>query len=675
MASGVATDLELMRASALLEADPEAAVRRASAILEQSPEHEEAKLLLATAWRRLDDPATAAGVLESLTSAQPDSPTLQLELGRAYAAIGRHAEAIAAFEKALSFDVRLADAWRELAAQRFIAADSNGGDTAYAQYIRLIPHPPELNDAAAALGEKRLDVAAALLKQRLLKAPEDVAALRMLASTERARDNYLETVDYLNQCLQLAPGYAAARFDLATELCAQHRHKEALPHVERLLAMEPRDSRYIRLQALSLRYYGRNSDAIALMQRIIDENPGEAELHLLYGHLLRDAGEQARAIEEYRRSLALQPGMGEAYSSLANLKTVRLTDSDREAMQQQLARSLPSQSSRTHLEFALGKAFEDAGQFAQAFKHYADGNALHRATIYYDPDAMSAGVPRSKALYTPHFFAERLNWGSERADPIFIVGLPRSGSTLLEQILASHSQVEGTRELPDVPAIARDLVFSANSVEEKSYPNVVATLERQEIEAYAARYLQETAAHRSLGKPRFVDKMLGNFPHLGLIHLMFPRATIIDARRHPLGCCFSCFKQLFGRGVNFAYDQEELGRHYRDYCELMEHIDAVLPGRVHRVYYEQMVADPEGTIRRLLDHCGLPFETGCLRFYDNPRVVNTISSEQVRRPINSGAVDQWRNFEPWLGKLAETLDDLVNRYPVFQKTPVVPGQT
>ena len=667
MASGVAADLELMRASALLEADPAAAVRQASAILSRIPDCEEAKLLLATACRRLGEPATAISVLESLAlaHAQAESPTLQLELGRSYAAAGRNAEAITALAAAVSLDTRMSDAWRELAAQRFIAGDTRGGDTAYAEFSRLAPQPPELADAAAALGEQRLDVAAALLGQRLLEAPDDVVALRMLANTERARDNFLKAVDLLNQCVLLVPGYTAARYDLAAELCAQHRHKEAKPHVNRLLQAEPHNGRYMRLRALSLRFYGQNEQAITLMQQIVAEHPQDAELGLFYGHLLRDVGEQARAVAAYRRALAMQPGLGEAWSSLADLKTVRFTDADIEAMQQQLARCRPTDSGRANLEFALGKAFEDADNYQQAFEHYAYGNAVHRATIYFSADAMSAGVQRSKSLYTPQFFAERRDWGSERIDPIFIIGMPRSGSTLLEQILASHSQVEGTRELPDVPAIARELILGAEPSAEPNYPAVVAKLGRADVAAFAERYLQETAVHRSLGKPRFIDKLPGNFAHIGLIHLMFPRATIIDARRHPLGCCFSCFRQLFGRGQSFSYHQGELGQHYRDYCELVEHMNTALPGRVYRVHYEQLVADPEGVVRQLLEHCGLVFEAGCLKFYENRRVVNTISSEQVRRPISSDAVDQWRHFEPWLSELNSALGDLVERYPAF----------
>ena len=272
-------------------------------------------------------------------------------------------------------------------------------------------------------------------------------------------------------------------------------------------------------------------------------------------------------------------------------------------------------------------------------------------------------MQRWRTFYSERFFAERSGWGSARADPIFIVGLPRSGSTLLEQMLASHSQIEGTRELLDLPTLAFGLLSGVTSPTESSFPERVGALRSADIENLAMRYLGQVQAKRQLAKPRFIDKMLGNWCYLGLIHLLFPRAAIIDARRHPLGCCFSCYKQIFVRGQKFTYDLSELGQFYRDYVLLMEHFDATLPGRVHRVYYEQLVADPEGELRRLLDYCGLPFEEQCLRFYENRRMVHTISSEQVRRPIYADSVDQWRHYEPWLGPLKEALGELVEHYP------------
>jgi predicted Zn-dependent protease len=652
-----------MRAAQLLESDPRAAARRATEILAGSPSHLEASLLLAAAYRKLGDLTAAATVLEALTRAQPDSPLLQLELGRVYAASGRSAEAVTVLRRAVALDAGLADAWRDLAAELFASGAAPEGDAAYAHYERLARDPPELADARVALADNRLEAAEAMLQERLQQVPHDVVALRMLAHIATRRDDEAEAERRLTECLKLAPGFAGVRYDLAQLLDAQQRTSEVLPLAERLLALEPRNVDYLSLKAQALRFRGSSHQAVALMEQAVADHPDEDRAWLLYGHLLREVGRQARAIGAYRQTLQVRPGAGRAYSSLANLKTFRFSASDRAAMHEQLSRSAPRSTDRIHLEFALGKALEDEGEFAASFEHYSRGNELHRATIGYDPDAATAQLERTKSVYTSGFFADRSGWGSERADPIFIVGMPRCGSTLLEQILATHSQVEGTRELSDIPALAAELTRRPNSGGRAQYPQVVAALERREIEALASRYLSRTEVYRPAGRPRFVDKMLGNYAHIGLIHLMFPRAAIIDARRHPLGCGFSCYKQLFGRGIHFSYDLKELGRYYRDYVGFMELFDAALPGRVYRVHYEQLVDDPEGELRRLLDYCRLPFEEQCLRFYENPRVVQTISSEQVRQPIYAESVDQWRNYEQWLTPLKEALGDLVERYP------------
>jgi tetratricopeptide (TPR) repeat protein len=656
-------DLELVRAARLLESDPAAAARCATDILAGSPGDAEANLLLATAYRKLGDLAAAITLLETLTEAQPHSPILHLELGRAYAAGGRGAEALTVMRRAVALEPGLADAWRDLAGQLFAAGATEEGDAAYARYTRLARDPPALADARVALADNRLEAAGAVVRQRLQQVPHDVVALRMLADIALRRDDEAEAERRLTECLEHAPGYAGARYDLAVLLYAQQRNSEVLPLVERLLAAEPGNIDYLSLKAQALRLLGSSRQAVALMEQAVADHPGEDRAWLLCGHLLREVGQQTQAIEMYRRALAVRPGSGRAYSSLANLKTFRFCDADRAAMEEALARSAPRSVDRTHLEFALGKALEDEGQFAASFEHYSQGNALHRATIGHDPDAATAQALRAKAIYTASFFTDRSGWGSARADPIFIVGMPRSGSTLLEQMLASHPEVEGTRELTDIPALALELTLHPNANERAGIPEAVAALDRQQIDALAARYLLRTQVYRPLGKAHFVDKMLGNFSHIGLIHLMFPCAAIIDARRHPLGCCLSCYKQLFARGVNFSYDLEELGRYYRDYVGLMEHFDAVLPRRVYRVHYERVVDDPEGELRKLLDYCGLPFEQQCLQFYENPRVVQTISSEQVRRPIYGDSVDQWRHYEPWLTPLKSVLGDLVERYP------------
>ena len=651
-----------MRASLLLESDPSAAAQRASGILAASPGHPAAGLLLATARRKLGDPAAAATLLESLAGAQRDSTVVQLELGRAYAAAGRNAEAVSAFRRAVTLDAGLADGWRELAARLHAAGETLEGDRAYERYSRLSHEPPELRDATLALAGDRVHTAERLLRQHLRQAPRDVVALRMLADAARKREDDDEAERRLMECLELAPGFAAARYDLARLLNEQQRIEEMLPHIERLLAGNPGNVDCLNLKAQGLRLIGRRDEAIALMEQLLADHPGEEQSLLLCGGLFRELGQQERAIEMFRQALHVHPESAAAYNSLANLKTYRFDDADLAAMEQLAARGLRG-NERVYLEFALGKGLEDAGEFARSFEHYARGNQWKRATFYYDPQIMTAETQHSRSFYTGRFFGERSGWGSEQADPIFIIGMPRSGSTLLEQMLASHSQVEGTRELFDLPHLVYQLLYAVEELTETTLLERVGAMPPAEVEAFARRYLERVQRHRPQGRARFIDKLPGNWCYVGLIHLLFPRAAIIDARRHPLGCGFSCYKQFFARGQKYTYDLRELGQFYRDYVSLMEHFDATLPGRVHRVYYEQLVADPEGELRRLLDYCGLPFEEQCLRFYENRRAVTTISSEQVRRPIYAESVDHWRHYEPWLGPLSEVVGELVARYP------------
>jgi len=666
--SSAHADLALLRASALLDSDPAAAARCAIEILSTWPRHEEASLLLATASRRLGDSVAAIAVLESMTQSEPRSATILLELARAYRAAGRAREALAELDRAIAIDPAFADAWQELAATRFSLGDLLGGDRAYAAYMRLAPDPPELNEVKLAIDEGRWDAAEALLGTRLSQAPRDTLALRLAADLAIRRGERATAERRLRECLDHAPGDAQARHDLARLLHSQERIPETLTLLERLLATEPENVDYIVLKAQAIRLVGRMDEALSLMERAATARPDSPVIPLIFGAIMREIGDRSAAEACFRRAIALRPSFGEAYWNLSDLKTLRFSEADLAAMRAQLGGTSASLADRVYLEFALGKACEDAGDFAAAFAHYARANGAQRASIRYDAAAHSARIRRTKSLFSRQFFSDRSQWGLARSDPIFIVGLPRSGSTLIEQILASHSQVEGTQELADIPNFVYEFIVNSPTPEETVYPQVVADLGEADVANLASRYLTQTAVHRPLGRPRFVDKMLGNFQHIGLIHLMFPRAVIIDARRHPLACGLSCFRQLFARGQYFTYGLEDLGRYYRDYVELMEHFERELPGRVHRVHYEQLVAEPERTVRSLLDHCGLHFEPACLRFYENPRTVMTISSEQVRRPIYTDAVEQWRHFEPWLGDLKSALGDLVERYPAFQPT-------
>jgi tetratricopeptide (TPR) repeat protein len=649
-------EADLMAASLVLRCDPVDAARRADLLLQKVPGHVQASLLLALASLRSGDGVRAVAVLEALAVQQPDSAVTRLELGKAYLACERNAEALLAFERAVLLDERLAEAWKELSTQLDAAGRTAESDRAYARYSELRPAPAELTDARAALAEDRLRAAGTLLARRLGVAPDDVIARRMLAEVAARRDDQLEAERLLLECVALAPGFAAARFDLVRTLHAQQKHRQSLAHIERLLCADPENLEYMELKAQALRFLGHTAEALALLQRACDSDPDNAETWLNCGHLLREVGESDRSIEMYRRALLANPRSGSAYWSLANLKTFRFTEAEVEAMQRLRDDPLLKKRDRISLEFALGKALEDAEKYERAFDHYAQGNTLHRSSIVHDADAVSADVRLCRSLHTREFYAGRAGWGSPRRDPIFIVGLPRSGSTLLEQILGAHSQIEATMELADIPNMALELMASDAS---RRYPTALMSLERHQADAYAERYLNQTQHRRSAGTPRFVDKMLGNFAFVGFIHLLFPNASIIDIRRHPMASCFACFKQLFARGLSFSYDMSELGQYYRDYVSLMRHMEDAIPGRVIRINYEDLVANPETEVRRLLEHCGVPFEEKCLKFYEKKQIVRTYSSEQVRRPIYTDSLERWRAFEPWLGPLKTALSDLV----------------
>ena len=661
--AGAAIDLRLMRVAALLDSDPPAAAREAAEILKAHPGHPAATLLLGTAQRSCGDPQAAAAVFAHLAAAQPDSALIQLELGRTLAAQGRDTDALTALTRAVELEPDLAEAWRELSATHAARGDTAACDVAYAHFNRLALPSQHLAEAGVALANNRLAAAESLLRRQLAHSPQDVAAMRMLAQIAAEREDYAQAERLLQECLRLAPGYSQARFDIARILHSQQKAAPILPLLERLLALEPQSLRYRTLQAAAYNLLGQNERSTQILSGLLAEFPGNELVWLYYGHALRTAGHLDQAIVAYRKSTDLKPEFGEAWFSLANLKTLRFSAGDVAAMQAQLAREDLKDNDRLQFEFALGKALEDAGEFAASFAHYARGNALRRAAVVYDPDSVTRLAQRTQTLYTQEFFTARAGFGSQAPDPIFIVGLPRSGSTLIEQILASHSQVEGTRELPDIPGFALELGALERAGVPPAYPQSVARLTQTQVTSLGERYLAQTRPHRLLGRPRFIDKMPINFFHIGLIHLMLPNARIIDARRSPLACCFSNFKQHFQTGLWFSYSLEDIGHYYRDYARLMAHFDAVLPGRIHRVGYEDLVADLEGEVRRLLEYCGLPFEEQCLRFHETRRVVQTASSEQVRRPLYAEGIDQWRNFEPWLGPLKDALGDVASAEP------------
>lgn len=622
------------------------------------------EVALAHARRLLEtNPADAAEQASEILKVVPSHATAWLLRGLALGKAGQGDAAIHALRRAVELKPDLPDAWRALGDHLSVIGDAIGADEAYGRHIKYSTRDPRLMEAAAALCENRVASAEALLRSHLKQFPTDVAAIRMLAEVAGRLGRYADAEVLLVRCLELAPSFAPARHNHAIVLHRQNKSGEALAEVDRLLAQDARNPSYRNLKAAILSRLGEFAQAIDIYSKVLGEYPNQARAWMSYGHALKTAGRQQECVDAYRRSIALAPNLGETWWSLANLKTFRFAPAELEAMRSQLQRTDISAEDRFHFHFAIGKSLEDAAEYADSFEHYAQGNSLRRSGIAYDAAETSTHVQRSKQVLSRDFFAERAAVGCEAPDPIFIVGLPRAGSTLLEQILSSHPLVEGTMELPDVTSMARSLGERKTKAQVSKYPEVLATLGARDFHALGEQYLGQTRIQRKTSAPYFIDKMPNNWAHVGLIHLALPRAKIIDARRHPLGCCFSGFKQHFARGQHFTYGLEEIGRYYRDYVELMAHFDAVLPGRVHRVIYEQIVDDTEAEVRRLLDYCGLPFDAACLRFHENDRAVRTASSEQVRQPIYRDGVDQWRHYEPWLDPLKAALGPVLEPYP------------
>ncbi len=522
---------------------------------------------------------------------------------------------------------------------------------------------PRLREAALAMNRADMPHAERLLKAHLHEAPTDVPAIRMLAEVAMriGRDDDAEKL--LDRALELAPAFTPARYQLAILLHRRNESARALAETERLLAAQPANPAYRNLAAVILSRIGEYERSHRLYADLVAEHPGNSKVWLSYGHVLKTEGLQDESVDAYRRSLALDPHFGEAWWSLANLKTFRFREADLAEMRARVEDPEVDDVNRVHLHFALGKALEDAGEWAGAFAHYQKGNALHRAANPYDPSLNEMRVKHLKKVFTREMFAAREGAGCPAPDPIFIVGMPRAGSTLLEQMLSSHSMVEGTTELPEIVGMAGKLRGQAGTDEAGAYADVLAGLDAGALRELGERYFERSRIHRKTGRPYFIDKMPNNFLHVALIRLALPNAKVVDARRHPMACGFSNFKQHYARGQRFSYGLADVGRFYRDYVELMAHFDEVLPGRIHRVYYERVVEDTEAELRRLLEYCGLPFEESCLRCFENERAVRTASSEQVRQPIYRDGMDHWRHFEPWLGPLAGALGPVLASYP------------
>jgi tetratricopeptide (TPR) repeat protein len=516
---------------------------------------------------------------------------------------------------------------------------------------------PEIQAAGAAIAQGDLARAEHILRDIRRQSPDDVVATMMLADIASGLGIHADAERLLHHAMAQAPDYPEAKVSLALVLFSRGQLVASLALLDAVIFHDSAHIRAAASKADILAQTGSYDAAAETYVKLLDAVGDHAEVWLWYGHLLKTIGRQADSVAAYRRATLIDPQLAEAWWSLAELKANKVEAGDILAIEDALTESVPP-ARRLFLHFALGKAFEDRKEWEPSFSHYAEGNRLRLDLEPHDRDAVSKEVDRSIALFDRAFFAAHAGMGCPDPDPIFVIGMPRAGSTLIEQILASHSQIEGTAELPDMPLIAQSLVAERWQDRDAAYPAVVGNLDAARLRDLGERYMEGAARNRKSSAPFFIDKLPNNWRYLGLIHLILPNARIIDARRDAMACCFSNFKQHFARGQTFAYSMEDLGSYYRDYVRMMRHIDSVLPGLVHRVEHEALLENPEREIRSLLTYLDLPFEEACLRPHENARPVRTASSEQVRRPINRDAVDLWRNYEPWLGELKQALGPL-----------------
>jgi len=649
---------ELRRIRGLLDRKQfAAALQAAEKALAAEPESRDLLYVLAVSQRYLQRVHEALATLECLQRLHPDYPRLYQERGHCHIALRAARSAIEAFERAVTLNPSLPASWKALEMLYRMTGREDKARYASEQSRKLAGLPPPIVTAYSMFADGEIAQSEELVRRYLLEHGDHIEGMRLLAQIGVRLDILDDAELLLQSVLERVPDYHAARYEYAVVLMLRHKHVEAQQQMEQLLRLDPGNRFYRTTYATICAGLGDFERALPLYHELLVEAPQDADLHLSMAHALKTLGRHEEAVVSYRAASAARPGYGDPWWSLANLKTYRFTADELARMRAEEATPRIRPVDRFHLCFALGKALEDRNEFAESFEYYVRGNALKKAECRYKPGITERNTRLQKAVCTQELFASRQDFGCDSAAPIFILGLPRSGSTLIEQILASHSQVEGTMELAEIPRLVSELEGREVVGADPLYPAVLAQLTAADSKRFGERYLAAAGAYRG-GKPRFVDKMPNNFRHIGLIHLILPNAKIIDARRGAMACCFSNFKQLFAAGQQFTYSFEDIARYYRTYVELMAHWDGVLPGKVLHVQYEELVADFEPQVRRILDFCGLEFEPACLEFHKTSRRVHTASSEQVRRPLNTEGLDQWRHYEPWLGPLAEALGDL-----------------
>lgn len=609
----------------------------------------------------------ALAVLEQLQALYPGFSRGLQERGHCHVVMGDAAAALEALREAVRLNPSLPASWDMLEQLHRMRGETGPADGAAQRLAMLRRLPPEIVAADSLLADGDLAEAETVIRDVLYRQGPSAGALRLLARIREASGASDEAQALLEGVLETAPDYEAARFDYTMMLLQRQKPQAARREAERLLKRAPERREFLKLFAAACVALGDYEPVIDIYARLLDGAPvvstETAELRLWRANALKVTGRLEEAVADYRAALEARPDYGVAWFSLANLKIHSFSDADVERLKAAAARTDLQDMDRVYLAFALGKALEDRADYEASWRWYAQGNGIRRSLGGYRPEAAEACAVRTARAFTSKVFSDRADCGAPDADPIFVLGLPRSGSTLIEQILASHSQVEGTQELTEIGRYAGELFGRDPDCGLPVRPEAVLQMSAAEARALGERFLAETRTYRREGRPFFIDKMPNNFWYIGLIHLILPKAKIIDVRREPMACCFSNLKQLFGTtNQEFTYDIDPIARYYRSYLDVMRHWDEVLPGRVLRVQYEDLVEDLEGGVRRMLEHCGLVFEPACLDFHQTRRSVRTPSSEQVRRPISRDGLAQWRNYEPWLAPLQAALGDALIRY-------------
>ncbi len=632
-------------------------------LLEAVPENAEALYMSAVCHRHRKEFDRAISCLAQLKALIPEHGRAYQEEGHTYRMMARPNEALRSYARACRFNPALTASWRgQLEILAGMGRKRQALD-AKAQLERLMKLPKPLLAVTDLIAQGRILKAEDICRSFLQKVPHHVEAMRLLADIGM-RIGVLDDAEFLlESAVEFEPDNLQVRVDYVQALRKRQKFHKALEQTKVLLKKAPENLQFRSLHAIECMQSGDYASAIDEFDSILEKLPNDPLTLTSKGHALKTSGQYQLAVESFRSAIKSKPGHGEAYYSLANLKVYSFKDDELASMREQEANDDLSHMDRVYLYFALGKAYEDEERYEDSFRYYALGNKLKKAQCRYKADQMTAELVAQRSVCTEELFAKKRDAGHTAPDPIFIVGLPRAGSTLLEQILSSHSQIDGTLELPNILTLSHRLRRGERGLDKNRYPEILSELTDQQLREFGEEFIVDTRSHR-LGAPLFIDKMPNNFRHIGLIKLILPNAKIIDARRAPMSCCFSNFKQLFAEGQEFTYDLEDIGRYYRDYVELMDHWDDVLPGFVLRVQHEDVVADLETQVRRMLDFCKLPFENSCLEFHKTERNIRTPSSEQVRQPIYTSGLEQWRNFEPWLGSLKDALGKILQRYPV-----------